>query len=89
MIGCHCGADNQRTETAKGQEELGKRLVFEDELQRSAIDEDAILLILVEEVRQIAKVVNIVVPCRAGCCFLRVASLFEFGSGATEPPAHI
>ena len=52
LVRSDCGADDQCAQTAEGEEQLGQRLVFEDELQRGSVNEYAILLILIKEVDQ-------------------------------------
>lgn len=52
LVGRHCGADDERAQTAKGQEKLRQCLIFEDELHRLPVDENTVLLILIKEVNK-------------------------------------
>ena len=45
-------ADHKSTETTQRQEQLCQGLVLEDELKGSAVDKDAILLVLIEELSE-------------------------------------
>ena len=52
LVRGHCRADDQSAETAQCEEQLGQSLVLQNELKRRAIDENAVLLVLIEEVNQ-------------------------------------
>ena len=52
LIRCDCRANDQGAKTAKSQEKLRQSFIFQNELQRLAIDKDTVLLVLIKEVKK-------------------------------------
>ena len=86
LIRGHCRTDNKGAQTAKSQEQLCQCLVLEDKLQRSSIDENAILLVLIKEVHKTILIAHIDRLAAGGyaCATTCLVAFLEFRSVAPK-----